>query len=73
MPKAHARRLPRPQNVACIFWLKNRKPSEWRDVQQMEHVLGKYIISDRPMTAEEWIRERATVIDETPKKIEDKR
>ena len=24
----------------------------------MEHVLGKYIISDRPMTEEEWIRER---------------
>jgi hypothetical protein len=26
-------------------------------------VLGKYIISDRPMTAEEWAKERATVID----------
>jgi hypothetical protein len=30
----------------------------------MEHVLGKYIISDRPMTKKEWARERATVIDE---------
>jgi hypothetical protein len=29
----------------------------------MEHVLGKYIISDRPMTEEQWIRERATLID----------
>ena len=29
----------------------------------MEHVTGKYIISDRPMTEEEWIRERATVVD----------
>jgi hypothetical protein len=27
---------------------------------------GRYIISDRPMTEEEWIRERATVIDVTP-------
>jgi hypothetical protein len=30
-----------------------------------QYVLGKYIISDRPMTEEEWARERATVIDET--------
>jgi len=28
-------------------------------------VLGKYVISDRPMTEEEWTRERATVIDVT--------
>jgi hypothetical protein len=28
---------------------------------------GRYIIADRPMTEEEWIRERAaTVIDVTP-------
>jgi hypothetical protein len=25
-----------PDVTACILWLKNRKPSEWRDVQQME-------------------------------------
>jgi hypothetical protein len=29
---------------------------------------GRYIIADRPMTEEEWIRERATVIDITPEK-----
>jgi len=52
-----------PDVTACIFWLKNRKPAEWRDAQQMEHVLGRYVISDRPMTEEEWIKERATVID----------
>jgi CheY-like chemotaxis protein len=61
-----------PDVTAQIFWLKNRKPTEWRDVQQMEHVLGKYIISDKPMTEEEWIRERATVVDVTPTPIEDK-
>jgi hypothetical protein len=27
------------------------------------HVTGKYVISDKPMTEEQWIRERATVID----------
>jgi hypothetical protein len=38
-----------PDVTACIFWLKNRDPQHWRDSQQMEHVLGKYIISDKPM------------------------
>jgi hypothetical protein len=31
-------------------------------------VLGNYVISDRPMTEEEWTRERATVIDVPPEK-----
>jgi hypothetical protein len=61
-----------PDVHAAEFWLKNRRPDRWRDVQQLEHVLGKFIISDRPMTAEEWIAERATVVEET-KQIEDKR
>lgn len=26
-----------PDTTACIFWLKNRKPSEWRDVKAVEH------------------------------------
>jgi hypothetical protein len=26
-----------------FFWLKNRDPQHWRDSQQLEHVLGKYI------------------------------
>lgn len=26
-----------PDTTAQIFWLKNRKPAEWRDKQQMEH------------------------------------
>jgi hypothetical protein len=28
-------------------------------------VLGKYLISDKPMSEEDWARERATVIDTT--------
>ena len=56
-----------PDVTAQIFWLKNRRPSEWRDAWQLEATLGKYMISDRPMTEEEWIRKRAaTVIDVTP-------
>lgn len=23
--------------TACIFWLKNRRPAKWRDVQRTEH------------------------------------
>jgi hypothetical protein len=52
-----------PDVTACIFWLKNRDPRHWRDSQQMEHVLGKYIISDKPMSEEERARERADVLD----------
>ena len=36
-----------PDVTAGIFWLKNRETQHWRDVQQMEHVLGKYMISDK--------------------------
>ena len=57
-----------PDVTAQIFWLKNRKPSERRDAQQLEHVLGRYIVSDCPMSEDDWIRERATVIDVTPEK-----
>ena len=52
-----------PSDVAAIFWLKNRDPAHWRDAWQLEHVTGKYVISDRPLTEDEWIRERAVVID----------
>ena len=45
--------------TACIFWLKNRRPSEWRDVQNIQTDVGHYIISDRPMTEDEWIKARA--------------
>ena len=51
-----------PDVTACIFWLKNRDPQHWRDSQLLEHVLGKYIISDQPMTEEQWARERAVVM-----------
>jgi hypothetical protein len=55
-----------PDTTAIIFWLKNRDPQHWRDSQQLEHVLGKYIISDQPMSEEQWAKERATVLDEPP-------
>ena len=60
-----------PDVTAGIFWLKNRDPQHWRDSQQLEHVLGKYFISDRPMTEEQWARERADVIDATVDRVGD--
>jgi hypothetical protein len=60
-----------PDVTAQIFWLKNRDPAHWRDAWQVDHTLGKYIISDKPMTEEEWIRERATMIDVTPEKTDE--
>ena len=39
------------------------RPLHWRDAWQLEHVTGKYIISDKPMTEEEWIKQRAVVVD----------
>ena len=57
-----------PPNVtACIFWLKNRRKDRWRDVQGVEGEIGHYIISDRPMTEQEWIEQRATL---APKQID---
>jgi hypothetical protein len=62
-----------PSDVAGIFWLKNRDPQHWRDAWQIEASVGKYIISDRPMTPEQWIKERATIVDAEPAQLEDKR
>jgi hypothetical protein len=48
-----------PDVTAQIFWLKNRDPPHWRGGWQIDHNLGKYVISDKPMTEEEWTRQRA--------------
>jgi hypothetical protein len=47
-----------PSDVACIFWLKNRVPAQWRDAWQLEHVTGKYVVSDKTLSEGDWIRER---------------
>ena len=38
----------------------NRRPDHWRDVQNIEARMGHYVISERPMTEEEWIREHCS-------------
>jgi hypothetical protein len=68
-----------PDTTAAIFRVKNRDPARWSDAWQLEHVTGKYVISGKPLTEDEWIEQTgATVIegeatDVTPASIEDKR
>jgi hypothetical protein len=67
-----------PDTTAAIFWLKNRDPARWRDAWQLEHVTGKYVVSDRTLTEDEWIRERGADVIEgevvaiEPPKTDDK-
>ncbi len=51
-------------NPTCIvFWLKNRRPHEWRDVQHLDQAVGHYILSNAPMTEDEWIAARTKTIE----------
>jgi hypothetical protein len=52
-----------PDTTAAIFWLKNRDPAHWRDAWQIEASVGKYLISDKPLTPDQWIKERALLVD----------
>jgi hypothetical protein len=61
----------RPIRPPASFWLKNRDPAHWRDAWQIENISGRYIVSDRTLTEDEWIKERgADVIDGEATEIE---
>jgi hypothetical protein len=49
-----------PDPTSMQFWLRNRRPDCWRDVQNIEAQHGLYIISERPLTEEEWIRQHCS-------------
>ena len=51
-----------PDPTSMIWWLKNRRPDRWRDVQRIDASMGHYVLSESPMTEEQWIRERASVV-----------
>jgi hypothetical protein len=36
-----------PDPTSCIFWLKNRRPKEWRDKQEIQHSGNIQIIIDK--------------------------
>jgi hypothetical protein len=40
----------KPDLGAICFYLKNKRPSEWRDVQHLDQAVGHYILSNAPMT-----------------------
>lgn len=42
-----------PDTTAQIFWLKNRKPDEWRDKQNIEHSGGMYMNPYGELTTED--------------------
>ena len=46
-----------PDATSMIFWLKNRRPKEWRDKQEVEHS-GEVSIADTIRAARERIRQR---------------
>jgi hypothetical protein len=53
-----------PDTTAATWWLKNRNPAQWRDAWQLEHVTGRYVVSETTLTEDQWIKERGTdVID----------
>jgi hypothetical protein len=58
-----------PDVTAVIFWSKNRRPDRWRDTWHLETAVGKYLISDKPMTPEQWIKERALLVDGEAKDV----
>lgn len=33
-----------PDTTACIFWLKNRKPAEWREKSEVESTIKTIIV-----------------------------
>lgn len=39
-----------PDTTAAIFWLKNRRPDEWRDKQEVEHT-GQVTLTNRILEA----------------------
>ena len=45
--KTPIRKFYPPDTTAAIFWLKNRKPAQWRDKQDIEHT-GKVSIFASP-------------------------
>ena len=47
---ARVKKYAHPNTTALIFWLKNRRPREWRDKQEIEHSgeAGVRIINDIP-------------------------
>jgi hypothetical protein len=62
---------PGPQLVHRGFGTSPYVHAKLQAVHHEHGAIGRYIISDRPMTEAEWIRERATMIDVMPEKADE--
>ena len=51
-----------PDPTAMIFWLKNRKPEEWREKQEFEHTLKDYLHPELQDITNESLKEILTTI-----------
>ena len=52
-----------PDPVSCIFWLKNRRPKQWRDKQEIEQINQQpmqvqFVDGPKQESMEEWIKRR---------------
>jgi hypothetical protein len=50
-----------PDTTACIFWLKNRRPDLWRDVQGREHAVE---MKSPQLSSEERVAKAQRLLDE---------
>jgi hypothetical protein len=48
-----------PEMAAIMFWLKNRRPNQWRERSEIEISRANYFIKDAPLTREEWEKRHA--------------
>lgn len=53
-----------PDPVSCIFWLKNRRPKQWRDKQDIEQVNPQpvqvqFVDAPKQESMEDWVKRRA--------------
>jgi hypothetical protein len=49
-----------PDTRAMIFWLKNRRPEQWRDKSDIDVTHATYAIGDEPPTEDEWRKRHVT-------------
>jgi hypothetical protein len=49
-----------PDTIACIFWLKNRRPEQWREKSAVAVENVTYAVADHPPSEDEWIAKHVT-------------
>lgn len=54
-----------PDPVSCIFWLKNRRPKQWREKQEIEQVNPQpvqvqFVDGPKQESMEEWTKRRSS-------------